>query len=654
MSIRQWHQNVLSAHEEITTAPLMVGRAWDQSATDIFYANDNSPLWFWADERSVKVLDYWLDFDASIHFVFIYTPPHSALITALTESSDSLSLLSLESVLQAWSQRTQAMLNFHLRQPDRSVFIEDSQASGNPTACMEALAKHWHLPLTLSDTFAAGESRAPILELYVAANLLKRHPYAAELDNEVRARLLLAPQRAETSPIIDQVLAELSQRRRDLHSSYATIQELEQRLHTHEVTSIQAEEKNKASLQAAYAEQEKLQRDKLTLELETKELQLSIEDKNLASQCELKEATELNSTLLHQLHSTQEQLEQLIITDQKQSSELEQSRHRLQKLLGRFPDYWDVENITLSLIDDSEPDIIQWNLKNVYLDEYLIPEIQLQTRQLNGLVGLFIQRPAGINRREDWLCWPTGFEHAEELPCMPSSGPIDTGPNLILSNLSTRDWERLKVLVKRLIAYIDGQPKENFPAGVNTTALSKGLANLQTTLTKWPLLFRFDSVQLVGLYDDSNYKALSIQLCNLSLANNRWTAIEYRLATVDQSSSEFGENPRLEFPEYSRDAIQNWFNESGDDRMPRLEIRFSNAGDFDRMVWEKLSDTDCLLIAGIVSSLPRQLSLIQEANPRLFLTWQNWQEMAKMIKTILAKNSTHSALNKRALTNTQP
>lgn len=651
VSIAQWHQKVLATQTGSPSAPLKPGRAWDQLAIDIFYANDNHPLWLWADENSVHFLDYWLEFDANTQFVLMHTSPHLALVAAMEEGSNTL--LALETVLQEWCSRTQAMLNFHLRHPDRSIFIESSQAISEPNIPVQALAKHWQLPLQLIENTAVPKAADQYLELYLVTNLLQRHPHAVELHNEVRARLLItsAPNTFDTPPVLDQVLADLLVKRRNLLSIQSTNHELEQRLHANVQALQQLEQNNHNALKSLHATQNNLEQEKLALQSQLKDLTLEQTKQHKTIEQLQNEKLVENELLLNQLHYTQEELEHYLIADKNRQAELEQSQSRLQKMLQRFPDYWDVEDIQLYQVDSADRGIIGWSLTNVYLDNCLIPTLDFQTRQANGITGVFIQRSADNKIGEAWLRWPSGFENAAELPCMPCTGAANFGSNAVLSGLSTRDWDRLQLLVKHLIAHLAGPTKLIFPTEMDSNALLNGLKGLQTTLAKWPLVLRFDDAQLIDNHQDMNYRALGIRLNNVSLGENRWPTFEYRLATVDQDSASFGQHPRLEF--HGRSTLQSWFAESHDNRGPKLELRFAKPDALDTRVWGALSEIDRLLIAGLVSSLPLQLTSLQQANLTLPVPWQDWNALSTTLKKILIKNSVNAQRRKKSVPNTK-
>jgi hypothetical protein len=221
---------------------------------------------------------------------------------------------------------------------------------------------------------------------------------------------------------------------------------------------------------------------------------------------------------------------------------------------------------------------------------------------------------------------------------MPTAGGPYAGNNAILSRLSTSGWARLLLLIKNLITHLESSTDIKLPERTDKKALLAGFKRLLATLANWPVVFRFDEIQLIGNDRSNGYQALGIRLSNLSLGQHSWAELEYRVSTVDQNPSLFGENPRLEFHESSRAALQNWFAESQDSKGKKLELRFAKPDAMDVDVWKKLSETDRLLIAGLVGNLPVQLDLLKKNNLTLLLPWQDWLSLSKSLREILAKN----------------
>lgn len=650
LTIGQWHQKVLMTDPiSGSSARLQPGRTWDKMAVDIFYANDKFPLWFWADENSVKALNYWLEFDTATQFVFVHTSPQVVLVDALEEGKDSL--LALEHVLQEWCVRTQEMLSVHMNHPKRSVFIDSAQASRDPGTYIQALAEHWQLSLQAAPVRGIEETTGNCVEHYLIGSLLQRYPHATELHNEICARQIIASvtSKAFAPLIFDQILSELLKNKRDMNNANSARQELEQRLHESEQTLLtteienakalaQMERENKNSLRNMQEVNASLKQEKLTLQSQFDEYVINrIQDMEVAKQAQADIFVE-NELLLNQLHYTQEDLELHITIEQERQIELKQLHTRIQKIFQHLPHYWEIEDIQAHVVDNTGQNTIQWNLKNVYLDNCLIPTLDFQTRLDKGIAGLVIQRSLNAKSESDWLRWPSELSDAAELPCIPSAGGAYFGQNAILSGLSTSSWGRLQLLIKHLIAYLEGPVTLKLPAKVDKQELLKGLKGLLEVLAKWPMTFRFDDIHMIGNDRGLGYNALGIRLSNLSLGEHRWPIFDYRVATVDQNSASFGQNPRFEFHEASRSMLEHWYAESQDSRGSKLELRFAKPDALDINIWRALSEKDRLLIAGLVSSLPMQLSLLQQHNPTLLIAWQDWQSLSKTLREILAKN----------------
>lgn len=701
LSIAQWHQKVIATHaQSSSSARLKPGRTWDQMAVDIFYANDKFPLWFWADESSVKVLNYWLEFDTATQFIFVHTPPQMALVTALEDGKDSL--LALEEALQNWCLRTQAMLSAQLSHPERCVFIQGPEVLIEPAAHIRALAENWQLPLQSSQTPPGAEQADNALERYVLGNLLHRYPHAIELDNEVRARLLATPQTSTTHKplILDQVLAELSKNKSIIEEVMAEREKLQEQLEStnqlllanraestkvlnqqsidHAKSLQLLKEKNAKALQQIELDNtqnvQKLiaEHSTTTLNAQIKseeaidklhEQQVGLAQENTVLQAKLDacvldhhqnidtvkqahaETLVENALLLNQLHYTQEDLEHYISADQDRQTEMHQLHKRIQRIFQRIPNYWEIESITAEAIGPPGRATIQWNLTNAYLNDYLIPTLSFQSRLTNDGAEILIQRPAISTAGDAWIRWPAEFANAKEFPCMPNAGGPFAGNNAILSGLSTSGWQRLQLLIKHLITHLENPTNIILPGKTDKRALVAGFKKLLATLANWPMVFRYDDVQLVGNDRTIDYQALGIRLSSLSLGEHSWPELEYRVSSVDQSSGSFGENPRLEFYENTRGALQHWFAESQDSKGAKLELRFAKPNAMDINVWAVLSETDRLLIAGLVGSLSAQLNLLQQNNLSLLVPWQEWQALGRTIREILVKNST--AVSKR-------
>ncbi|SDX27204.1 hypothetical protein SAMN05444064_12635 [Pseudomonas syringae] len=343
-----------------------------------------------------------------------------------------------------------------------------------------------------------------------------------------------------------------------------------------------------------------------------------------------------NRILLEKLHETQEAYETLLQREESNVEKIMSQSTRLAKVLEKNPAHWEVEQVKIERLPDiGSREVVQWHIHNAYLGDELVSFINLKTHVFNDRLELFIQR--ADKNSTDWIDWPLNLSSEESFPCVPDHGQTHQGVALLLSSLGTRDWQKLKILIKRMADALSGESEISIPDTVNAADLKEGLTKLSVTYDHWPLALRYDSVTLAKTIQTEHYRSLSILLKNVSLGERRWNELEYNLATVDENGG-FGQNPRLEFPESARDVIDNWFVESEDGRGLRLELRFARPQAIDTNVWRLLSDSDQILIVALVSNLPAQLEKLQSSVAGQSLQWKDWQALAHAIRVIMVNN----------------
>jgi hypothetical protein len=634
ISIAQWHEKALATQTGSPSAPVQLGRTWDQLAVDIFYANHNQPVWLWAEEKSHRFLQYWSEFDKNIHFVLMHTSPQAALIAALNEGKENL--LALEAALENWCQLTQAMLSFHISQPARSVFFDSVAATKDPALHIKALDKKWLLSFKDSLPKRTQQTDEQHLDLYLINNLVQRHKYAMELHNEVQARQLVQTTQIKT-PIFDQVIADHIKTKRENFKVHTANTQLEARL--------QIKQKE---LQIALTEQKKNLSKLNDLSPQIKQLETQSEKRyqdlikehnfeTSKNQKLLASAVLENELLLGQLHHTQETLALKITEKNALEKTTEALQSRIKRILEDNPGYWELETLKVEQVASKEKNkekTLQWHICNVYLGEKKVPELTFQTRTSNGVTEILLQRPMG--RVE---AWPLALLEHEELLCAPNQGSAYQGNNETISKLGSSDWSGLLILVKKLIIYLQNTQTLVLPVDFDKNALVIGLYNLEKTLANWPKILRYDDLQLSESAQNDEYRYIGIKFNNLSLGQFTTSEFHYKIATVDESTATFGQHPRIEFPESSQHAFKNWFIESDDERGARLELRFSQPTAMDTNIWNQLPEQDQILVASLISNLPIQLKRLQHKNPHVKIAWKKWHTLSSDVKTILSKNT---------------
>lgn len=295
---------------KITQVP--VGAVWNGVALDLMRGNLDQAFWGWSDPQMVYFLDYWKSLDPTILFVFVYNHPRTMLSLDPEVASD-LTSEGLELRIAQWIAYNSAILNFHLRNKERSLLVhadqvgisaknyveqirnyfneqqghqsvpllaepENLQEESEPVEVGESnksdlVAKHLWLP-----TFNGGKEN--VLKQYVAEDLVAIDPEAEHLYQELQASASL-PKDMESGEKSDPLAA------------WRLMAELQKRLHVLEIDSKEAQNENT-------------------------ELQKRLQDLENSST----ETQGENDLLLLQLHQVQEELETKYLQGQQTEVEL--------------------------------------------------------------------------------------------------------------------------------------------------------------------------------------------------------------------------------------------------------------------------------------------------------------------------------------------
>jgi hypothetical protein len=124
-----------------------------------------------------------------------------------------------------------------------------------------------------------------------------------------------------------------------------------------------------------------------------------------------------------------------------------------------------------------------------------------------------------------------------------------------------------------------------------------------------------------------------------------WPAYEFIFSTVDGDNMEFGENPRLEFPECGTSHVMSsWYAEKDDEFGKRLELRFATPDSMDVQIWRGLSEHDQLLVAAVIAYLPTILRETVDESITGKHSREQWVKLADLVKIIFANNFTMGTL----------
>ena len=327
LSFASWHSRVYQALEQgqLTrqgdAAPVAngppLGRLWEQLASDLFLSNLQTPVWGWADAKSLGLLDYWLSFDASTHFVLVATSPEQMLAEYLeTRATSAKNLKKLQAampvdqLLAQWGQAHHAMLRFALRHPTRCLLVSADDLE--PGTLIDAAKSTWPNALKALNAPAKQESDTgqgatrpsadPLLR-YFAAQWCDSYPQAQTLHQEIASVAVAASKKNNDKQAKEAVLE-------GVLSTIALARK---------VPALVAQAKEAATQRDERIKAEAATKTELEKELQAKaQVQAALNDEKT----QRKAADDERALLLTQLHQVQEDLERFYLNNKDLEKEL--------------------------------------------------------------------------------------------------------------------------------------------------------------------------------------------------------------------------------------------------------------------------------------------------------------------------------------------
>ena len=127
--------------KQIEVTPL-----WNGLALDLMLANMEQSLWGWSDTQAVYLLDYWRFQDPQTVFVLVFDEPQSILTRQALDQADA-NPEELEARINAWIAYNSALLNFHLRYPERSMLVHAAQVQRSAQSYLQQVSARIDAPL---------------------------------------------------------------------------------------------------------------------------------------------------------------------------------------------------------------------------------------------------------------------------------------------------------------------------------------------------------------------------------------------------------------------------------------------------------------------------------------------------------------------------
>ncbi|MBV5328879.1 MAG: hypothetical protein JZU65_14825, partial [Chlorobium sp.] len=132
--LRQAHK--IPAVETITSEAdvmqIQPGPVWNGLALDLWLGNIDQKVWGWADPQAINLLDYWKSLDPELMFLLAYNEPHSVFFRTHYEDINQCTSESVFRLLDNWTAYNSALLNFYLRNTDRSFLLNIRQVPDTP------------------------------------------------------------------------------------------------------------------------------------------------------------------------------------------------------------------------------------------------------------------------------------------------------------------------------------------------------------------------------------------------------------------------------------------------------------------------------------------------------------------------------------------
>lgn len=132
-----------------TAAPIKqieVTPLWNGLALDLMLANMEQSLWGWSDTQAVYLLDYWRFQDSQTVFVLVFDEPQSILTRQTLDQADA-NPEELAARINAWIAYNSALLNFHLRYPERSMLVHAAQVQRSAQSYVQQVSARIDAPL---------------------------------------------------------------------------------------------------------------------------------------------------------------------------------------------------------------------------------------------------------------------------------------------------------------------------------------------------------------------------------------------------------------------------------------------------------------------------------------------------------------------------
>lgn len=321
----QWSNGqVPTSIESVEASPM-----WQSLVLDLVLGNMEQPLWAWLDPQAVHLLDFWQQQSEHTVFMLVYDDLHNIYQQCLQSGADA-SPESINAKVQSWVAYNEALLQFHLRNPERSFLVHAKQVAQSAQSYVQQINQRVAAPLEL----AAGHSAASEEPVDTA-----EQPISQLASTELQTQPSATTQ-PSTDGLANWLIEQLVHTQADALQLYEEMQAAANLPLTNVAMSAPAADA--AALQQAWASFvaaqlqyrsncQQVQNLQHQLQAQTQTMAEAAKQEQGALQTQLKSAEE-NALLLEQLHKVQEELEKLYLQGKEDKKNLENLTAQVKKL----------------------------------------------------------------------------------------------------------------------------------------------------------------------------------------------------------------------------------------------------------------------------------------------------------------------------------
>lgn len=164
---------------------ILPGKVWQDMAVDLFMGNMAHEPWGWADAGTVRLLDFWNDFDPQVGFVLVYSSPEYAVGKAFRNKPATPA--EIDAVIASWTDCNSEILRFYNRHSNRCLLVNASAVIHAPAKFVDQCAETFGIRLELADGYQAGASHVSAIASSLAKALVANSDEAMALFRELES-----------------------------------------------------------------------------------------------------------------------------------------------------------------------------------------------------------------------------------------------------------------------------------------------------------------------------------------------------------------------------------------------------------------------------------------------------------------------------------